>query len=525
MLTVADVLQQEGLNGAEVVGGRAGLSRCVEWVHNVGVPDAPRWLNGGEFVLTTAINLPAEPAEQEEYLLWMIEKGIAALGITIGRYITVVPDYLITIADQHQFPLIAIPYQARFVDIAREVNKQIAQREVKRALEIHQTLTQLVLEGDIPHLAETLAQLVQQSVSIENERFERLGGYNLAPVDEARRYTQKYGQTDPRLVRALEERGFMPELRRTLRPVKLPKMPDVGLELERILAPIVVKGAIYGYVWIIADGRPFGELEQMAIESGATVAALMLLREEAIQREEASQRGDLLMRLLQEPHQEAFLTDRALRFGVDLRQKYHLLLIEATGTRAYTAITRVIEREQWSGLVGQFSGHLVVILPVSVTIDTAATQIHAALTPATKIGISATHQGASQISAAYHDTREALEIAQRLAQPGAIHRFGAQTYLHALYRAGEEALQGNHHLPALYRLQEEHGADLFHTLEVYLDSGGNGVATADLLHIHRSTLNYRLSRITEILGADLSDPATRTDLQITLKLLRLFPRR
>ena len=62
----------------------------------------------------------------------------------------------------------------------------------------------------------------------------------------------------------------------------------------------------------------------------------------------------------------------------------------------------------------------------------------------------------------------------------------------------------------------------FKTLETYLDAGGNSVQTADALHIHRSTLNYRLARIKEICDVDLSSPSTRLNLQIALKLMRLF---
>ncbi|MBC8100306.1 MAG: PucR family transcriptional regulator ligand-binding domain-containing protein, partial [Armatimonadetes bacterium] len=300
MLTVSDALELDIFQGAEVVAGRGGLTRRVEWVHNVGVPDAADWLNGGELVLTTAINLPPTPADQQAYLHAMIAKGVAGVCLAVGRYVPSIPDYLCAVADAHDFPLIAIPYQTRFVDVARVINQLIAQRDVKRALAIQQALTQLVLDGgELPDLAATLARLVGQSVSIENEQFEAFASHNIADVDEARRYTQQYGRTDPRLVQALEAE-VLPEIRRTLRPVQIPQMPEVGLELERILAPIVVHGALYGYVWIIADGRPLSELERMAIESGATIAALMLLRQEAVQREEASQREDLLTRLMQD---------------------------------------------------------------------------------------------------------------------------------------------------------------------------------------------------------------------------------
>jgi purine catabolism regulator len=529
MLTVHDVLQLEVFAGAEVVAGGAGVHQRVEWVHNVGVPDAPRWLNGGELVLTTAINLPPTQAEQEDYLRAMIAKRVAGLCIAVGRYINQIPAYLCEVAAAHDFPLIAIPYQARFVDLARAVNQIIAQREIKAALNIHHTLTRLVLEGgDLKDLAATLAALVQQSVSIENDRFEAYANHNIAEVDEARRYTQIHGRTDPRLVRALEERAVLPQIRQTLRPVHIPQMPDVGLEMERILAPIVVHGEIYGYVWIIADDRPLSELERMAIESGATIAALMLLRQEAVQREEASQRGDFLTSLMQpDAHtRQEVLTDRALRYGIDLRQPYRLLLVEgANGAQRasalYSRVSRLSDKQGWTVIVGQFSGQLLLLMPEGERVEAVAGQLQHLEVPL-RVSLSGVHEGLGGVAAAYSECREALHITRKLKPDSRLARFDDLGYLHTLYRAGADALHTSPYLPALRALLAEQQADLFHTLEVYLDAGGNGVATAELLHIHRSTLNYRLERITRICRADLADPAKRTNLQIALKLMRLF---
>jgi PucR family transcriptional regulator, purine catabolism regulatory protein len=527
MLTVAEALQLDVFKGAEVVAGNGGLSRRVEWVHNVGVPDAPNWLNGGELVLTTAINLPPTQPEQEDYLRQMVARNVAALCIAVGRYIDHLPQYLCDVADQHDFPLVAIPYQARFVDLARAVNQIIAQREIKAALNIHHTLTRLVLEGgDIKELAATLASLVQQSVSIENERFEAYTSHNIAEVDEARRYTQIHGRTDPRLVRALEERGVLPEIRRTLRPVHIPQMPDVGLEMERILAPIIVHGDLYGYVWIIADDRPLSELERMAIESGATIAALILLRQEAVQREEASQRGDFLTSLMQPDAQtrEELLTDRALRYGIDLRKPFRLLLLEGTTQRVsslFNRINRLSDKQGWTAIVGQFTGQLLLLLQDSERIEGVVRELQT-LDAQLRIGISGARCELANVAQAYSEAREALLIEKKLKGEARVARFDDLGYLHMLYRAGRGALEGNPVVPLLRRLTDEQQADLFHTLEVYLDTGGNGVATAELLHIHRSTLNYRLEKITRILNADLSNPTTRTNLLVALKLLRLF---
>ena len=48
---------------------------------------------------------------------------------------------------------------------------------------------------------------------------------------------------------------------------------------------------------------------------------------------------------------------------------------------------------------------------------------------------------------------------------------------HTLYHAGAESLISNPHVPGLRKLLDEQQADLFNTLEAYLDQGGNGVGT------------------------------------------------
>ncbi len=528
MLKVREALRLEVFQDGRLVAGDGGLDQVINWVHTVGVPDAARWLNGGELVLTTIINMPEGEGAQTAYLQAMIEANVVGLVVTIGQKLDRIPDYLCLLADRHNFPLIEIPYTARFVDIARVINEQIVQGNLSmlsRALTIHQTLTRIVLErGGVVELANTLAGLINQSVSIETARFEALASVNIKPVDEARRYTQQYGRTDPRLVEALEDQ-ILPKIRETMRPVFIPQMPYVGLEMERILAPIVVHGAIYGYVWIIADDRPVSDLDYMAIESGAMIAALILLYQESIQNAEASLKGSLLTRLIQgETNGDAVLTDQALRYGLDLRQPYRMMLVDdrGTSTREQLAIYRRINQliDGQAAIAGQFAGHVVMIIQVD-TVPPFAVRIQAEEMIG-RVGVSAEHVGSNEVMVAYGECGEVLAISSRLYPSSEVVYFDDLGYLHALYHAGPEALRGNPYIDALTTLSNEQQADLFHTLEVYLDSGGNGVYTAEKLHIHRSTLNYRLQRIAEICDVQLSDSGTRMNLQVALKLLRLF---
>lgn len=542
MLSVADVLKLEEFEGTRVVAGQRGLNRSVTWLHNAGVPDAPYWLNGGELVLTTILNLPDGETERCQYLRDMAEKGVAGLVITVGRYIERIPDYLCAVADELNFPLAEISYKARFVDVAKAVNERISQSNmhtVRRALSINQELTALVLEGGtFKQLARKLAELVGHSISIETDRFEAIATENLNEVDEARRYTQLHGRTDPRLINALEQRGYLPKIRASLRALHLPPMPDVGLEMERILAPVVVHGEIYGYMWIIADDHSISEIDMMAIEIGATIAALMTLYQESVQSAEASLKGNLLTQLIEgeTSPRDTILTDQSLRYGVDLRSPYAMMLIDfddaaaSRSMRLYRGINQLIAAEGWAAVVGQFAGQFVILVQATEDLPAVAKQVQEKAivslngqTPSTlRIAVSGTHNGVESVRMAYSECRDTLDIARRLKMTRRISYFNQLGYLHALYQAGPASLHGNPMVPVLRKLLDETQADLLHTLEAYLDQGGNGVATAEALHIHRSTLNYRLDRIVQICDVSLQDPQTRMNLQVALKLMRLF---
>jgi len=63
---------------------------------------------------------------------------------------------------------------------------------------------------------------------------------------------------------------------------------------------------------------------------------------------------------------------------------------------------------------------------------------------------------------------------------------------------------------------------LVRTLEAYLRHAGSAPAAADELHIHRTTLHYRLDRIRAITGADPDDGETRLLLHLGLGVARLL---
>ena len=57
-------------------------------------------------------------------------------------------------------------------------------------------------------------------------------------------------------------------------------------------------------------------------------------------------------------------------------------------------------------------------------------------------------------------------------------------------------------------------------METYLDLAGDVQAVANRLNLHRSSLYYRLDRITRIACVDLADGLVRLELHLALKARR-----
>ena len=73
-------------------------------------------------------------------------------------------------------------------------------------------------------------------------------------------------------------------------------------------------------------------------------------------------------------------------------------------------------------------------------------------------------------------------------------------------------------LSVLVEYDAEHSAELVTTLASYLEHGANSANTAKALSVHRNTLKYRLQRVGEISGHDLSEPDTLFNLQVAVRV-------
>jgi DNA-binding PucR family transcriptional regulator len=88
--------------------------------------------------------------------------------------------------------------------------------------------------------------------------------------------------------------------------------------------------------------------------------------------------------------------------------------------------------------------------------------------------------------------------------PGELQRFYAET------------------VEPLVAYDEQYETDLVQTLETFLDCDGNVANTAARLYTHRHTIRYRLERVRDLSGLDVSSTDGREKLGLGLKAMRVL---
>jgi len=531
-------------SGARVVAGHEGLSNDIRWVHTTDLPDAKfEWNRTGVLLLTSGFGLENDTLRQTRLISRLAEQGFAGVVISTGYYLDHVPEKVRQSADELGFPVIEVPPEALFIDITEAVLGRIVNQQydlLTRSTEIHARLTELVLSsGDLNDLAKTLSGILDRSITIEDASFQVLATAQRGSVDEARRRSVASGRTTPELAQRLIQEGVYDYMLKTMAPVHVSPIPELGMTLDRIVAPIIVDRKIHGYIWLISGDHPLTELDELTITRGATVAALIFFKDQAVRAAEDALRGDFFDLLLNGEREHALFGESAQRLHYRPQQPHQILVIKAVSDTGEGNPSLYSDLQSWSikaGIEGfwvQRDEDLVLVME-SQNLGTGSEigeQIvgeysHPPQRLLVGVGdIFPPENGAETIRHSYQGAREAVRIASAMGENEGVFVFRKLGLLHWLYHLPEGKRAGNIYL-GFVRVLAEHDAatdkDLLKTLEAYLDCGGSLVEAAQALYVHRNTLVNRIERIEDLCPVDLHDPMDRLNLHVAIKGFRLF---
>ena len=100
-----------------VYAGEGGMDKVVQAISFIDAPSSVDWLNGGEIILTTAFLYKENEEMQLRFVQKLIEMGTVALGIKIGRYVDKIPDSILKLANENNFPIFKIGFDMVWSEI------------------------------------------------------------------------------------------------------------------------------------------------------------------------------------------------------------------------------------------------------------------------------------------------------------------------------------------------------------------------------------------------------------------------
>lgn len=402
------------------------------------------------------------------------------------------------------------------------------------------------VSSDLQRLVDHLGNRLGRSVAIDDPHI-RLLAYNAhtADVDDAR-------------VGSIMRRGVPAELVEYLYSLGIedvhdvftvPARAEIGLSVERIGMPIRYEQALLGYLWLVRSDGPASAEDADAMREAAGRAALILHREylagELAKGRERELLRDLLsddVRLSAEAAESlveeellvagrvtALVATRAHPPDESLGEQDRLALAAAVdhGRRCFaprSALT--LERPDHALLAVVWSGAAEGTVE-KVTRDVAAS-VHERLVAESGddgcwVGIGGTHRRLTDLRQSYREARRAADVARVTGALGPVAPYRELGVYALLAQLPPEELTDALH-PGIRPLLDPSAGhdDLVETLTAYLDNAGDAKRTVAQLHVHRATLYYRLRRIEELSGLDLSRGDDRFAAHLSLKLARLI---
>ncbi|MEU3077256.1 PucR family transcriptional regulator ligand-binding domain-containing protein [Streptomyces laurentii] len=558
------LLENDAL-GLRLLYGENELDRTVRGVMTTDLKDPSRYLSGGELVLTGLAGL-REPADAEVFVRAVTAAGVAA--VAAGELdLADLPEDLVQVCARHDLPLFAVSQSVAFATITEHVVRQVSGEragDLAAVVDRHRRLMTSGPAGGGPDavldllgsdldlrawvLSPTGRRIASAGDPLDSERAATLAGEHLAAT--------RAGRRAPHRVAAGGTTYSLFPIRNSGRAAA-PGPRDVR---ETVLSD-----------WLLAVEADAGEWPAARLDLLQGVTQLI-----SVERDRRDAARTVRRRLAQEILELVQAGAAPAEIAARLRVAAPVLL-PGFGNAPHWQV--VVARVEWTQEPGQTpvdSGPVAQALLEEILVDPAATGADSAdriavahggdeaiaLVPLAAAPLPESEDGLSSAALGLHadSLLQAIRgpLSAGLAEDGRL-TLGVSASVHsaeglrgaleearharrvAAARPGRVCAAGHHELAShvlllpfvpddvrraftarlldpLRDYDRRHRAELIPTLEAFLDSDGSWTRCATRLHLHVNTLRYRVGRIEQLTGRDLSRLEDKLDFFLALRM-------
>lgn len=502
-LTVGDLLRIPGLD-LRLAAGAGGLGNALRWVHVSELEDPTPWLKGGELLLTTGIGLGKTPARQRAYLDRLARAGLSGLGLGLGFSFHKVPKALADAADGGAFPIVEIPYAMPFIAITEAVFTRLVAEQydvLSRSLEAEHTLTRAILDGQ--GLQGIVAALVRAT-----------GGWSLlldlhgsvlacAPASAATHTA-------------------------TLWPVlQSPRAEGLRFSLSLVdgedhvtLQPVSAQGRVEAFLGL-GKGEPLTQFDRIVFSHALSLLAIELTKARAVAEAERRLKGDLLDQMASGELDRSATRTALERFGFDVDRPIAVMAFAGEDpTEVAMACDEALSKRAGPFLTSQREDEVLALVqpeglgfmgPVRAAVEARVSR------PPVVAGAGGS-AAPEHLQQAVREARYALQVCRT---EGRLEAEFADlgTYQLLLSLQDPEALRtfADSVLAPLDAYDGRHGGELVASLRAFLEHNARWEAAAAGLYVHRHTLRYRMRKVEDLSGRDLSSARDRMEFFLALR--------
>ncbi|MEU2425014.1 PucR family transcriptional regulator ligand-binding domain-containing protein [Streptomyces sp. NPDC007851] len=544
--------------GLRLLGGEDELDRTLRGVMTTDLRDPSRYLAGGELVLT-GLAWRRDAADSEPFVRLLVQAGVVALAAGEAE-LGAVPDDLVVACARHRLPLFAVHESVAFATITEHVVRQVSGERAGDLAAVVDRHRRMMTSGPAGGGPDVVLDLLGSDLDLRawvlSPTGRLIAGSKVAgPVLTAGVCAELAAQhlAATRTGRRGPHRVLSGGLTYSLFPIRAGVRSPQGARdvRESVLSD-----------WLLVVEADAGDWPEERLDLLQGVTQLI-----AVERDRRDAARTVRRRLAQEVLELVQTGAAPAEIAARLRVAAPVLL-PGLGTAPHWQV--VVARVEWDGgeveggpvaqalleeilvdplatgpepsdriAVAHTGDEAIALVPlpaVTAEHDGSESGIHADVLLAAvrdpltagldddgrlTLGVSAAVHSAEGLRGALEEARHARRVAA--ARPGRVCAAGHQELAsHVLLlpfvpddvrRAFTARL-----LDPLREYDRRHRAELIPTLEAFLDCDGSWTRCATRLHLHVNTLRYRVGRIEQLTGRDLSRLEDKLDFFLALRM-------
>ena len=540
-LTVGYIFNlSEKFKDIKIIAGSRGIKRKIKDVMIMEAPDGAYWVKEGDFLISAGFGFKDNIEELSEVIKVLNEKKAAGLAIKKGRFIKHIPESVLNLADELDFPLLELPVEISYRDLTWPIMGRIINEEnynLKILEQLRNTLWQIhdekydledILSLILTYINKTLI-LLDSRLNIIKYKGKNINHSDVIPVDE--------------IIKHLEEK--------LIKDNKLPSPSSFHCDgYNYVIFVLKTPDEILGYL-CIASKSEITQLDKMVITQSLPFLTIIFLARQKQHETALKLREDFFAGLLLGNYlSESAIEKGAEFFNLETGISRAVVIIDIINNKGNTPNSKLVEnivfdlksipelknqqdiikkeskiiilykvndKKSYSALKNEFRGWFENFRKMEKYKQPQLTFY---------MGIGKIYKNLGELHKSYQEASLSLKVGPKIFNTKSnVFFYNDLKLYHILFLFKEHPVILDLYNDTIGRLSlydTENNTSLVQTLITFFENNCSVNQTSRKLYIHRNTLYNRLERISEITGVNTSTAEGQLLLQLALKLREIY---